>query len=765
MPAQKNHNSFDFKCIETSSIHPDNLEATCAYARKFNIDAIALVYINWDKYQLLDYTKEWQVPPIDDEAKNNSRIIQEKIRKGSETVSAHGLDFYIWHHEIKLPPGMIEKYGSEFADFNNPRLWEFIRWKLEMICTLFPKLKGIIFTSGGEILPKTGITLDGAASSMPIAERFYKMYSTVLAVCEKYGKKLIIRNHGFSSTRLKPDNEDLLENFLKGLKPLGNRVSLMAKGVEPDVQPPYPFNTMLAKLARQQPTLMEISLVMEYNGVGRTPFCVPEEIKCRMLFARECGCAGVVARLDWIEMGHQVDRTQRCLGTLNELNAYTFGRLVNEPSLPLESVLHDFANERYGTKAAAAAIEIFKHLYEAGCKKQYVLGMRSIGPANTSGSVYPPELCLGLLNRDALYKYDLSPVSYGRHQNALNPDQHFIDLVVAEKEEALGIYKNSLHVLKANKSTFSEADASQIEHGFKRAILETEIRRDYTAAFFHWLAFKRRGDRPHRKRIDPLLAKLKLNIREYIRLYDNKDEMLPFWEDALRSLAAFEKSLRGLDTYWSECGVTYSDIQSIMSKGEGEIFTLAQDQLCVTIDSISGCLEEIKGPDGKPLQMLGGESANLVQIAGDGMLQKTGHSIHFEGYRYYKLDTGHRLDLTLKGPVELVLSITTSSMVAGVMVECAIAAPRPGMEIILPYINPDASKQEAAPDSSLVAGIADKFKVAVRKESVRALADKEGKKVYMLELANPGLATTMRNDGIAWQIKDGGKMGIILALV
>ena len=204
----KNQNeSFPFTGIEVSSLTPENLERVCDAAERFNIGAIAHMTGEWEKHQLLDHT-EWGVPPVDEEARRYMATLQHHIRRTSEYVTSRGLDFYIWRRELRLPVGFIEKYGPAWVDFANPEVWDLVRWNLNQIFDLFPRVKGLVLTCTGEEKPGEWITADGVASDQPLADRFEKMFRTVKEECDRRGKMSIFRNHGVGALGVRLDGGD-----------------------------------------------------------------------------------------------------------------------------------------------------------------------------------------------------------------------------------------------------------------------------------------------------------------------------------------------------------------------------------------------------------------------------------------------------------------------------------------------------------------------------------------------------------------------------
>ncbi len=229
--------SFPFTCLEVNSLTPENIERVCQYAKRFNVGSIAYTGAEWQRYQFVDHT-EWGVPPIDEEAGAFMREYQQTIRAASERVVSHGLDFYLWRRELRLPLGFVDKYGLDWIDFENSELWELLRWNTRQLFELFPETKGIFLSCTGEQKAGEWITANGVGGELPLWQRFEKMFRTVREVCDELGREVVFRNHGVGEEGipLVYDENTYMWHYLKAARELGEDTILMAKAVEPDYQ-------------------------------------------------------------------------------------------------------------------------------------------------------------------------------------------------------------------------------------------------------------------------------------------------------------------------------------------------------------------------------------------------------------------------------------------------------------------------------------------------------------------------------------------------
>lgn len=568
---------FSFTCLEINSLTRENVERVCSYAKRFKVGAIGYMSAEWQRFQFLDHT-EWGVPPVDDEARRFMEDYQNRIREASELVVSHELDFYLWRRDLRLPVGFVKKYGVDWINFENPELWDLWRWNTEQIFMLFPATRGIFLSCTGEQKAGEWITANGVGGNLPLWQRFEKTFRLVKDTCDRLERRVIFRNHGAGNQAIPLVYNAGTEmwHFLKAAAAVGKDVTLMAKGVEPDYQPTYPFNSVLAPMARQQDTYMELSLPMEYNAVGRTPFPMVEDIKMRLLKALEVGCKGAVARIDWHMTGHRTVDTWSCLDTFNEINSYAFCRLINEPGLPSAEIFHDFARERFGARAEKTAVSVFKDLYEAGCKNYYELGVK--GCRTPSGAPNTPDGIIVSQRRDHIFRWSFSPTDYANQVRGLAPDWRFIKRIEAEKNEALEIYRTALAALEQGIDGFLPDDIGKLRNSLQRACAEAEIRREFMCAFFAWLAYDNTGDESYAETSEAKLASLRPLLDLFTEKYDSREKPDPdaghvfkFGVNTADSMSKLQSKLKESRGYWSSANAGRAAVIGYSGKHEGAI--------------------------------------------------------------------------------------------------------------------------------------------------------------------------------------------------
>ncbi|WP_269522729.1 hypothetical protein [Coraliomargarita parva] len=616
--------SFSFTCLEVNSLTPENVERVCLYAKRFKVRAIAYMGAEWNSYQFVDHS-EWGVPPVDAAARVFMEDYQKTIREASERVSLHGLDFYLWRRELRLPEGFVEKYGVDWIDFENPELWELLRWNTRQLFELFPKTKGLFLSCTGEQKAGEWITANGVGGELPLWQRFEKMFRTVRDVCDELGREVVFRNHGVGDegVPLIYDESTYMWHYLKAARELGEATTLMAKSVEPDYQASYPLNSVLGPMAQQQPTYIEFSLPMEYNAVGRTPFPMVEDIKMRLLRAREMGCRGAVARVDWHMSQHRTIHTWSCLDNFTEINVYAFCRLLNEPGLPVKTLFEDFARERFGVAASSAAVAIYKDLYEAGCKAYYELGTK--GCRTPSGAPLPPKRHLISLRADHILRWSFSPLDYANQCRELEPDRHFIDRIIAEKDDAIAIYTRALRILEDAQADFKTEDYEAFHFSLTRAVDETTVRREYMASFFAWLAYHNTGEPVYLELAQRHLSALSPLVEAYAGRYDSLEAPDPDAEDRFQfgvnsrdSMQRLQEVLHADRAYWNT-----GEAAPLRASGSVDgAYEIVSGDLKLIVDPIKGNLVSIQIGNaadllGSPLPLVGFRVGGLEETGVD----------------------------------------------------------------------------------------------------------------------------------------------------
>lgn len=607
--------SFGFSVIEIRSLTPENLKHVCDVAVRFGFTGICHMTTEYDKYQFIDHTT-WDVPPVDDEAQNFMKNHQHEVRTASEYVHSRRLRFYMWRRELRLPVGFVAKYGEAWVDFANPDVWKLVDWNIRELFNIVPLCDGLLLSCTGEQKAGEWITANGVASELPLADCFEKMFKTVSTACTDLGKKLIIRNHGAGEPGLTLDGGEYMQAFLEAARRIGPDLHIMAKANEHDFQVTYPFNLVLSKMAQQQPTVAEFAIAMEYNGVGKFPCPNVEQLVCMMRYVRANKLKGVALRYDWHPCEHQNSLTHSVVNNMNEVNGYAFGRLLNEPGVSTEILYRDYCLERFGEQAAEAAYAIYRNLYEAGGKKQCILGHQA--SSTPCGDPKAPDSLFAILRCASRDRWSMLPEDYISANRALDPDETFIESVRIEKERAKELYTQALEVLHKNGGLFSSADAAMIENQLVRSLEELAIQSLYFVALFLMRRYELHDIDTCRQEATTLLDKCRTLANEYCNQYDI-NELDPnvgdAWLFGRRSLNSTEKVIQRLREaeLWHQKypGNTKLLQPSCLFDGAVE---LRSERFVLSVDPYLARICELQ-LDGKPIA----KNVQLVEITEGGL--------------------------------------------------------------------------------------------------------------------------------------------------
>jgi len=132
---------------------------------------------------------------------------------------------------------------------------------------------------------------------MSRAGRVLSVLEPVLEVCREFGRHLVVRTFqaaALTSLWSHPELEVIREAYSQ----LPADVTVMSKYCPLDFYgTEFPNEPLIG--AFKNPHLVEFSLIREWSGRTFVPVLTPKDFQRRLCHARESGCAGVVARIDF----------------------------------------------------------------------------------------------------------------------------------------------------------------------------------------------------------------------------------------------------------------------------------------------------------------------------------------------------------------------------------------------------------------------------------------------------------------------------------
>ena len=388
-----------------------------------------------------------------------------------------GMKAWIWTHEVHGVPDKFLKDGKVTLD--NPDFWE---WEKEKYRTLFQRFENI----DGMILTFHETTFkiyhdDDAVSTLPEHERVTKLINTINEACEEFGKDLIVRTFAYEPAEL--------DWIKKGLEKVDKRVMVESKVVPHEWDPYYPHNPLIGAFPERK-QIIEFHSAAEIGGYNMTPYPHPEYFKMRLKYDLEHGAYGYITRID-------VGTYYNALGTPNELNLYTLYRLADNPDTDTEAIWKDWAVERYGEAAAPYAIAALKRAFDISNKTYYTLEFWI-----TDHTKFPSyHYADGHISSRTVAKW-IPTEKYKKLENDLNnPYPELLEEILAEKDEAIALCRESLIDLEKGKPFFHPDDYNDLHWRFMLDLNATIIWKYFNEAFFGYKILENHYSKPLHNRV------------------------------------------------------------------------------------------------------------------------------------------------------------------------------------------------------------------------------------------------------------------------
>ncbi|MFV1966245.1 MAG: hypothetical protein ACC628_12545 [Pirellulaceae bacterium] len=286
-------------------------------------------------------------PRLHEIYKDRGRADRElQIKKLNELVTKakpHGMEVYIWTHELHLPPELATEYPSTAgirAPFcpSEPDLWRFVSGKYEEFFDRVPGLAGmflVLSETQFNLLPGSPCQCERCQAAPP--EQFLE--SVIRAVAQplaQRGKRLVVRTFGESADQCRQ-----ICTAVNRL-PADLEFTVMSKSTTQDfVGLRYPDHPAF-KLIKARPQFLE-DVFGEFRGKTNVIVTPADFYRARIQRAATAGVQGVVLRLD--HNGYPKSNFE----TANEFNIYFTSRLWTNPDSDPDEVWNEWVQRRYGS--------------------------------------------------------------------------------------------------------------------------------------------------------------------------------------------------------------------------------------------------------------------------------------------------------------------------------------------------------------------------------------------------------------------------------
>lgn len=385
------------------------------------------------------------------------------LRRFCDACHNHGMQAYLWNHQIVNPPEEYIVYagpegGPNKLKLDEPGLWDWLTRRYEMVINRVPNFDGIILslTESAFQVHRDSI----AITVMPQHERMAKVINSVYAGLRPHGKRLIVRDF------LRSPRE--MESFTKALELVPDDVWVFSKCVPNDWQYCYPPHPLLGKVA-PHPQIMEFDLHTETGSNSGMPFTVPEYWQKYLQLARDKGLVGAIGRCD--------DGFKSNIGLPDEMNVYAYSRFLHDPDQDCDQVWRDWCCMRYGTGAEIAE-KVLRRSWEIVTKTKYTLGFWT---GHSAPSIAYTDGHL-IDNSSALWSDEPAYHETDKFLKESGPET--VKRVVREKVEAQQLAEESLADLEQGRDKLAPADYEMLRCYYQRSLNAAQVAELWARAYF-----------------------------------------------------------------------------------------------------------------------------------------------------------------------------------------------------------------------------------------------------------------------------------------
>jgi hypothetical protein len=410
------------------------------------------------------------------ERRQRLALVEQLARRSRENL----LSFFVWSHELYLPPGFAELYpqvkGAGYpVCLSNEFLRQFIRDKYLEFFDACPSVDGLVMSvneSGSfSLLTDAGCHCDRCIR-MSQHDRLMAVLNEVIAVTSARRKQIVLRTFQGSAIHALHGHPEL-ETIRKAYSGLPRRVQIMSKYCPLDFYGGEIADEPLIG-AFGNPHLVEFSLDVEWQGRTFVPALTPENFRRRIAHALAKGCAGIVPRIDFPFPSME---PEPIFGHPNEFNAWYMSELLWNPAAPIDDSLLRWAKLRYGDGAAAVASALRKT--EAITQKTFFCqGQILISYHNMIASV---SHCDNFLWGQALSKWD--PSKRRLSESFFEPDEQLIAAARREKAEAVSLAGMALEELRKASGRIPETDYQRLGFWLEKLKDTAELWSDLTELY------------------------------------------------------------------------------------------------------------------------------------------------------------------------------------------------------------------------------------------------------------------------------------------
>lgn len=439
----------EYKVWQFHVMKPDYVRTVMSVAKDYNINTVTF------SHKMIGETSDLY---SDDGFSQRG----EELRQLAVEAKTKNLKTWIWVHELDNVPDKYLK--GKVVQMDKKGFWSWLEKRYMRLFEDFPEFDGIILTFHETQYKIFSDSQVNSILSKP--DRFSKMVATINKACLKYKKDFVVRTFLYE-----PEQLDWVKEGL--LKADAGNIIIQSKCVPHDWQPYYPHNPLIGAFPNNK-QIIEFDCSSEFTGKNRIPFSSAQYFTYRWKYGLKFPQVhGYLARLD--HGGYDG------FFTPNNINTYTLFRLAQDSTLTSDRIWKDWAEMRYGKKAASYVIKALYDSEEIIKKTLYHLGFWI-----TNKSLLPKfSYADGHISSRTLAKWYPEEPRYKEIENLLNhPTVEVYEKLLEEKEEAITMILASMIHLEEGKPYLKPDDYDDLRWRMDNMLRVAIIWKLHTEAFF-----------------------------------------------------------------------------------------------------------------------------------------------------------------------------------------------------------------------------------------------------------------------------------------
>ena len=248
-----------------------------------------------------------------------------EIRQATLAARQKEMTVFVWTRELQdIPAGT--RVSLEDSD-----VWNALHERYRKLNTALPGIDGLVLS-----LEEADVSLFDTkvvVSTVDRSARLTKLIDETHSICSELDWDLWVRVFA--------DRPEDLEWVIKGISDANPAVGVLIPIVPYEWHPTGPFHPALGKFAGRR-QIVEFDLGNRNFGRSLVPYCYPDRIRDQLIYAREKGVVGAVARVDC--------GRDHCLGSPCGVNLVAFSRYLRQPDASIDLVWSDYLSDSFGSR-------------------------------------------------------------------------------------------------------------------------------------------------------------------------------------------------------------------------------------------------------------------------------------------------------------------------------------------------------------------------------------------------------------------------------